>query len=403
MSETFAAAPLFFHVDLDAFYASVEQHDDPRLNGKPVIVGGDQSGRGVVSACSYEARAFGVHSAMPAAEAVRLCPHGIFLPVRMERYQEVSQGIMQLLYDSAPAMQQISVDEAFLDMSGTERLLGSPVDQAMSLKRRIRREFGLAASVGIARSRFVAKMASDFRKPDGLHEVREGEEADFVAGLHLKELWGLGKKTRKRLNQLGIHTIRELRSFNEAQLRGYLGESTGSYLYRACRGIDPGIFGSRSTKHSISTETTFGRDVSDQHALETVLLELCEQVMYRVYKSRAYGYTVTTKLRTDDFQTHSRQKTLGRKIESVDDLYTVSRALMSDMSAGKPVRLIGVGIVTDKRDSDQEQPDLFDSDAASDHRKRTVEAAVWRMRDKLGIDVHKARVLPDPSSHGEKA
>ncbi|MFW6234549.1 MAG: DNA polymerase IV, partial [Spirochaetota bacterium] len=185
-------------------------------------------------------------------------------------------------------------------------------------------------------------------------------------------------------------------------LRGYLGESTGSYLYRACRGIDPGIFGSRSTKHSISTETTFSNDISDRHALETVLLELCEQVMYRVYKSRSYGYTVTTKLRTDDFRTYSRQKTLGRKIESVDDLYAVSRVLLSDMAAGKPVRLIGVGIVTDSGDADREQPELFDLDVASDHKKRTVEAAVWSMREKLGVDVHKARVLPPPRSHGEK-
>ncbi len=392
---------LYFHVDLDAFYASVEQRDNPELRGLPVIVGGDRSGRGVVSACSYEARVFGVHSAMPVAEACRLCSEAVVLPVRMQRYQEVSAKIMALLETHTPVLQQISIDEAFLDMSGTEKLLGPAYDQAVRLKRIIRTEFGLNASIGIANSRYVAKMASDFRKPDGLHEVRPGCEMDFVAQLDLKDIWGLGKKTRVRLNQLGIHTVEELRKLNEHELRGFLGESSGSYLYLACRGIDPGIFSGKSSRHSISTETTFDRDIHDTATLETVLLELCEQVMYRVYKADAYSQTATIKVRTEDFKTVSRQRTLKHCIETVDELYGVSRNLLHEVLGGVPIRLIGVGVVSTGNQSRQAQSELFTDNSAFDHKKRAVEAAVWGLRDKLGVQMHKARIIREQNDHGE--
>ncbi len=393
--------PLWFHVDLDAFYASVEQRDNPTLQGKAVIVGGDRNLRGVVSACSYEARKFGVHSAMPAAEAARLCPEGVFLPVRMDRYQEVSEGIMKLLSTATPAMHQISIDEAFLDMSGTERLLGPAIDQASRLKRLVRNEYGLTASIGIARSRLLAKMASDYRKPDGLYQVDRDEQERFVASLDLKDLWGLGKKTRIRLLQLGIETVQELRAQTESFLRGHLGPSTGTYLYKACRGIDPGIFTSLSRKHSVSTETTFGHDVTDRDAVETVLLQLCEQVMYRCFRANAFGFTVTTKVRSEDFRTSSRQKTLKRRVQSVDELFATARALLSESWDGTPIRLIGVGIVSDTTHVNRDQPDLFGPTDDSDTKKRTVEETVWRLRERLGVDVHKARTLRDAQNSGE--
>ncbi|MFW6368742.1 MAG: DNA polymerase IV, partial [Spirochaetota bacterium] len=351
--------PVFLHVDLDAFYASVEQRDNPELRGKPVIVGGSETGRGVVSACSYEARKYGIHSAMPAAEAKRRAPHALFLPVRMQRYQEVSREIMKLLGDYTPTLQQISIDEAFLDMTGTRRLLGDPADVAREIRGKVRERFELAASVGVGPSRFIAKMASDFRKPDGMHVVAPGGEQDFVLGLALEDLWGLGKKTRSRLEALGVTRVDQLRDEPLERLRGYFGPAAGAFLYKIARGIDPGIFQGPAKSHSISTETTFARDIDDAFTLESVLLELCEQVMYRRYHERAQGRTVTIKLRSSDFRTRSVRRTLASPAGSTDELFAAARNLFHERWDGTPLRLLGVGLGNVEPEGHGAQGELF--------------------------------------------
>ena len=244
----------FFHVDLDAFYASVEQRDNPILKGKPVIIGAKPGTRGVVAACSYEARAFGVHSAMPISEAFRRCPGGTYLRPKMQRYQEVSEEIMKLFESFTPSIQQISIDEAFLDMTGTERLFGSTEEAGRLIKNKVRETTGLVISVGAAANRYVAKLASDFEKPDGLTIVPAGEEEAFIARLKLKDLWGIGTKTLKRLADLNIKTVADLKILDEEGLRAVLGGSSGSYLYKICRGIDPGIMNEEVHSHRCRTK-----------------------------------------------------------------------------------------------------------------------------------------------------
>ncbi len=385
-----ARSTVYCHVDLDAFYASVEQLDKPELRGKPVIVGGSEHGRGVVSACSYEARTYGVHSAMPAAEARRRAPHAVFLPVRMGRYQEVSARIMTVLSEYTPTLQQISVDEAFLDLTGTQRLSGHPVEVGRRIKRRIHEAFGLTASVGIGATRFVAKMASDFDKPDGLHYVEAGGEEDFVLGLDLGDLWGLGRKTRSRLEALGITRVSHLHAQRIETLRGHFGEAAGTFLHRIARGIDPGIFSGTRKSHSISSETTFERDISDPEILEAILLDLCEQVMYRRYREGGISRTVQLKLRKHDFSTHTVRRSVPRAIGSTDEFYREARRLLDERWDRSPLRLLGCGLENvQSPESVAKQPELFDQNDRGAERRRRLEEAVFRLREG-GIDIHKA-------------
>ena len=264
-----------FHVDLDAFYAAVEQHENPEYLNKPVIIGASPGRRGVVSACSYEARKYGIHSAMPVSIAQRLCPEAIFLPVRMKLYQEVSAEIMEIFYEFTPEICQVSIDEAFLDMTGTDRLFGTIEETGLMIKSRIKEKTGLTISIGAASSRFIAKLASDYGKPDGLCVVKAGAELEFLDRLELKDIWGLGKKTLERLSDLNITTIQTLRSFSEQSLNSIFGKSGGSFLFRACRGIDISMYNTETKNNSISNETTFQEDINDRDVLELVLLDFC--------------------------------------------------------------------------------------------------------------------------------
>ncbi len=386
---------VYCHVDLDAFYASVEQLDKPELRGKPVIVGGSERGRGVVSACSYEARRYGVHSAMPAAEARRRAPEAVFLPVRMERYQELSAQIMTVLSEYTPTIQQISIDEAFLDLTGTERLSGHPVDVGHTIKRRIRESFGLTASVGVGPTRFVAKMASDFDKPDGLHYVEAGGEEDFVLGLDLTDLWGLGRKTRSRLEALGITRVSDLHAQRIEVLRGHFGEAGGTFLYRIARGIDPGIFSGTRKSHSISSETTFERDIADPDILSAILLELCEQVMYRRYREGGVSRTVQLKLREHDFSTRTVRRSVAHDIGSTDELFREAKRLLGERWDGTPLRLLGCGLGNvQSPESTTGQPELFEQPDQSAERRRRLEQAVFRLREG-GAHIRKAGGLRD--------
>ncbi len=381
--------PVHFHVDMDAFYASVEQADKPDIRGKPVVIGASPGRRGVVSACSYEARTYGIHSAMPISEAYRRCPQAVFLPVRMERYQEVSRTIMSLFSRFSPEVRQISVDEAFLDMTGTERLFGPPESVAREIKKLVFETTGLTISVGIAPNRFLAKLASEIGKPDALFRIHPGEEERFLDGLELKSLWGLGKKTLERLHELNIRRVSELRAIGESSLRRMLGEGTGGFLYQACRGIDPGIFNEEPKSRSISNETTFSTDTRDHEAIRRTLLELSHQVVYRMISAGERGSTVVVKLRFSDFRTTTAQKTLRKAVGSAEELFEVAGKLLYQRWNGSDeIRLLGVGI-SGLKDGMIQQQDLFED---SWDRKKQVEETVMKIRNR-GSSIVKASLL----------
>jgi len=371
-----------FHVDLDAFYASVEQRDDPSLKGKPVIVGAAPGHRGVVSTCSYEARRFGIHSAMPISQAYRRCPQGVYLPVRMERYMEMSRQIMSLLSQYTPHMQQISVDEAFLDLTGTERLFGPAAATAARLKAEVREKTGLTISVGIGPNKYVAKLATNAGKPDGLVEVRaDGVEA-FLDGVALKDLWGIGEKTLQRLTELNITSVRQLRGIPHPELARLLGQGASAFLASITRGGDPGIFAEEPHSRSLSSETTFEHDRKDRGGIERMLLELCHQVMFRMIGEGWKSRTVALKLRFHDFTTVSAQKTLKHWVSSAEELYaTALELLASRWKGGTPIRLIGIGLSNLSPVESPDQLELF-SDGFS--RRKKVEEAVFKLQRKMG-------------------
>lgn len=382
---------LIFHVDMDAFYASVEQVDDPKIRGKAVIIGARPGTRGVVSACSYEARKFGVHSAMPISEAQRLCPHGIYLPGRMARYQEVSRRIMEIFKDFTPDIQQISVDEAFLNMTGTERLFGPPEEAAKAIKKRVRRDTGLAISIGIAPNKLLAKLASDYEKPDGLYRVHVGEAEAFIDTLELKDLWGVGKKTIARLEELNITDPPTLRSIEMSSLKRLFGKAGGDFLYRVVRGEDPGILQKETKSRSVSGEVTFEEDTRDSEVIKQVILDLSHQVMFRLLQSSQMGSTVTVKVRFSDFSTTTAQKKLRRPVYSAEEIYEIAYELLRKRWTGhQEIRLVGVGVAgVASSGSEPEQQELF-SDPYD--RQKKVEKAVLSIRAK-GNRIEKASLL----------
>ena len=336
---------VIFHVDLDAFFVAVERTLDPSLGGRPVIVGGPGV-RSVVSCASYEARSFGVHSAMPIAEARRLCPQAIFLPGRHEAYRDVSRRFMAILRDYSPLVAQVSVDEAYMDMTGTERLFGPPKKSGKAIKARISGELSVTASIGVGASKLVAKIASDRCKPDGLLIVPAGESASFLAPLPVRELPGIGPRAGEALEGLGVRTLGELAVFPEGPLRRELGERTARSLRRRAAGIDPSPVTPASEAKSISAETTFDEDTDDEGYLTGALLELSERVGARLRKARRRAGTVTLKLRYFDFATITRQTTLSAPVGGDEAIFQASRALfLTAMRARRAkVRLLGVGV-----------------------------------------------------------
>ncbi len=381
---------IIFHVDMDAFYASVEQADHPDLQGKPVIVGADPGKRGVVSACSYEARKFGVHSAMPISQASRLCKDGIFVPVNMKRYQQVSRQIMKIFDDFTPEKTQISIDEAFLDMSGTEKLFGPPENAARRIKERVHAETGLTISIGIAGNRLLAKIASDYDKPDGLVEVKKGEELAFLEKIELKDIWGLGKKTLLNLQDFNITTIRQLRQVNLPMLQKIVGKSGGTFLYNAARGIDPGIYTNETRNSSISSEITFGTDTKDREGIRLILLDLADQIMFRLMEHGYRGKTIFIKIRYSNFKTITAQTTLSHSVRTTDEIYNTALQLFEKKwDHVSTLRLIGLGISSVEKESIPEQIQLFSD---SEDQKSKVEKAVLSLRTK-GRKITKASLM----------
>lgn len=383
---------VIFHVDLDAFYASVEQIDNPSLQGKAVIVGALPGHRGVVSSCSYAARRFGVRSAMPVSQAARRCPKGVFVPVRMKRYLEVSQAVMRILELFSPDFQQISIDEAFIDMSGTQGLYGPPLAAGKTVKEKVRTETGLTLSIGIAANRYLAKLASEYSKPDGLHFVQPGEEISFLDRLSLGKLWGVGEKTRERLLELNITSVQGLREYPKDILCSMMGEASGRYLHKACRGEDPGIFSASPKSRSISSEMTFERDIKNADTLKRNILELSEQVMHRLLTASLRTNTVVLKLRYFDFATTTIQKTVKHWITSSDEIYTLALQLLDRRWNGStPVRLVGVGTANVVAPGQAIQGELFEGDF---DKKRKVEETVTRLREKMrGVKLTKASLI----------
>lgn len=328
------------HVDMDAFYASVEQRDRPDLRGRPVIVGADPRGRGVVSAASYEARQFGVHSAMPIGRAARLCPDGVFLPVDMEKYAAVSRQVMAILADFTPLLEPLSIDEAFLDVTGTEGLSGDGPTVAAAIKRRIASELALTASVGVAINKFVAKVASDLRKPDGLVVVPPGSEADFLAPLPVSRLWGVGKVTGQGLEAMGITTIGQLAAVPVVYLEARFGPS-GRGLHDLALGRDDRAVEPFAPPKSMGAEETFAHDHRDLDRLRSTLRGQAERVARELRESGYAARCVTLKLRFADFSTLTRRHTDDPTQDGLA-IYQRARALLDRIPLSQPVRLIGL-------------------------------------------------------------
>ncbi|MCX7026837.1 MAG: DNA polymerase IV [Spirochaetes bacterium] len=336
---------LFFHVDLDAFFASVEKRDDPSLEGKPVIIGARPGHRGVVSTCSYEARAFGVHSAQPISEAFRLCPQGVFLPVRMKRYAEMSAIVMETLRRFTPDVTQISIDEAALDMTGTERLWGPAAEAAGDIKLEIFKRTGLTVSIGAGANRYVAKVASGIGKPDGLTIIEEGREAEFMAALPIEKLWGAGEKTRLALASIGVTSIHALVKTAPGILEARFGQAGARFLASAAAGGDENFFSESVKSPSMSGETTFERDTISGEALDDVLRNLADELAARLLAQKVSSRTLCLKLRYDDFSCVTRRSTSSEPYDSSDLILRSARELLTrNWNGSRPVRLIGLGL-----------------------------------------------------------
>lgn len=376
------------HIDMDAFFAAVEQLDYPALRGKPVIVGGDPHRRGVVSTCSYEARKFGVRSAMPLSEALRRCPAGIFVPVRGNRYAEISRSIMTLLSDYTPLVEPLSLDEAFLDLTGSERIFGPAEAIAREIVARVEREIGLAASIGLAPNKFLAKLGSDLRKPRGFVVITPENVLDTLENLPVGKLWGVGVKTELALRQMGIHTVGMLRRVNPEVLAGKFGES-GYHLFQLAHGRDERPVIPAEEAKSIGHETTFQTDIEDREFLAGVLLCLSEQVARRLRRHRAKGRIITIKLRDNNFKTITRRTTLTEATDLEEEIYREALNLAVQAHwGGKRVRLIGVG-VSGFSDGARRQLGLFEPEnkpAATEELQR-LHRAVDALKNRFGEDV----------------
>jgi DNA polymerase-4 len=336
---------MILHVDMDAFYASVEELDDPGLVGQPVVVGGTPDGRGVVAAANYAARRYGIHSAMPAARARRLCPQAVFIRARMDRYVEVSRALRGIFARYTPLLEPLSLDEAFLDVTSSLRLFGDGLAIGRRIKEEIRAELGLVASVGVAPNKFLAKLASDLDKPDGLVVVPTDAIEAFLEPLPVSRLWGVGKVSNRDLAELGVHTIGDLRRLPEALLVSRFA-NTAAHWARLARGIDDRrVVPDRDAK-SISHETTFATDIDDPEILPSWLLELTEQVATRLRRQGLRGKTVFIKVRYADFHTVTRSESLDAPSNVTRELYvTAARLLQAQLARSpRPVRLLGMGV-----------------------------------------------------------
>jgi len=381
---------MILHVDLDAFFAAVEQRDRPETRGRPVIVGGAPGARGVVSAASYEARRYGVRSAMPLRTAAALCPAGIFLPVDGAKYRRVSAEVMAILRRFTPRIEQISIDEAFLDVAGSEALFGPPEAIARAVKAAVRAEVGLTVSVGVASTKLVAKIASDLRKPDGLVVVPAGQEAGFLGPLSIARLWGVGPQTRAVLAEFGVATIGDLAAIPVDALVRRLGQH-GAVLHDRALGIDPSPVGGDVAARSVSHEHTFAVDTADAEKIEATLLALAEGVAERLREGGVRASTITVKIRDSAFRTVTRQRTLTNPTDLVEPIYRTALELARPEIRGRRIRLVGVA------GSGLEEPAQLALFIDEDPRRRRAAEATDTIRRRFGERaVTRARLLRAP-------
>jgi DNA polymerase-4 len=372
---------MILHVDMDAFYASVEERDDSRLIGHPVVVGGTAEGRGVVAAANYVARTFGIHSAMPAITAVRLCPQAIFLPPRMGYYAEISSQIRAIFERFTPLVEPLSLDEAFLDVTGSQQLFGTPAEIGRRIKQQIMSEVRLVASVGVAPNKFLAKIASDLQKPDGFVVVDTTQIQSFLDPLPVGRIWGVGKVTGKAFDRIGIRTIGQLSRLPLATLVELFGAS-GEHYWQLAHGIDARpVVPDRDAK-SISHENTFAKDIDDFELLRAWLLEMTEQVASRLRRHGLRGRTVHLKVRFADFQTITRSATLPEPSHITQELWQAAVKLLSTrLSTGhQPVRLLGMGV--SGFDASGVQGLLFDQDERQ--KQNQLDAVADRIQQRFG-------------------
>jgi nucleotidyltransferase/DNA polymerase involved in DNA repair len=387
------------HLDMDAFYAAIEEMDHPEYRGKPLVVGADPkggAGRGVVSTANYEARKYGIRSALPVSKAYRLCPHAIFVPGRPQRYGEISRHVMRIISDFSPQIQQISIDEAFLDITQTANGFGGPKSLAEQLKARIRSEVGLTASVGLASNMFVAKVASDLHKPDGLTICAPGHEKEFLAPLPINKLWGVGPKTEARLRDYGFNLIGDVAKCSQETLAKKFGK-WGAHLWALSNGIDNRAVEDTGPRKSISQEHTWDEDVADPAIVEKRIWKIADDLSRYMREEKIKGRVLTVKIRLEGFLTYTRRQTLSGYTNDAETMREVAVKLFRDFEReGKKVRLIGVHM-SDLNTHGAEQLGLFDEPESKNKDK--VAQLLDTLKEKFGEDAAARASLVGERSH----
>ena len=382
------------HLDMDAFYPAVEALDKPELKGKPVIVGGAKE-RGVVSSASYEARRFGVHSAQPIATAIRLCPDGVFMPVRMSRYKEVSRQVFEIFHCFTPLVEPLSIDEAFLDLTGAERLMGQTEVIAKKIKETVLKKTGLTVSAGVASSKFVAKIASDIDKPDGLTVVPPNRVREFLDPLPVKKMWGVGKVTRQALARLNVKTFKDLRQIPVEILEKNFGKH-GAAMHLLSMGIDERDVEPEREPKSIGHEQTFMKDILNPDQAKKEILSLANRVALRMRREEVRGSTVSLKVKYSDFTQITRAATLPEPTDDSMEIYATSCRLLKKTAVGKrPVRLLGISLSQLSSLAGEKQLFLFDQDKGYQKRKN-LNTALDSICDKFGEkSIRPATLIPE--------
>lgn len=382
------------HADLDAFFASVEQLDNPELRGKPVLVGGTGK-RAVVAAASYEARAFGCHSAMPTATALRLCPHAVVVRPSGKRYRELSNAVFEIFESVTPLVEPLSIDEAFLDVTGSIRLLGEPVGIARDIRRRVKETTGLTVSVGVAPNKFIAKLASEMDKPDGLTVIERGRVHEILDPLPVGAIFGVGKAAQERLASLGIRTIGDLRNAPDELIESRLG-SFGPHAKRLASGVDDRAVVPDRTAKSVGHEQTFGDDLTDREQIRSILLAQVEQVARRLRRKQRVARTVTLKIRFGDFETITRAHSLESETNRTEDIWRAAEHIFESWASAsfRPVRLIGV---TTSQLSGEEDSQLHLFGSAERKRESGIDKATDEIAERFGADfIRRAASMPKP-------
>lgn len=391
---------MILHIDMDAFYASVEIRDNPKLRGLPVVVGGSPQGRGVISAASYEARKFGIFSAMPSSQAARLCPNVVFVKTRMDHYAKISKQIREIFFRFTSLVEPLALDEAFLDVSGCERLFGDGPAIAQQIKAAIQDELGLTASAGVAPNKFLAKLASDLDKPNGLVVVDPDRIEEFLNPLSIERVWGVGKQTLKKFHRLNVKTIEQLRGLDKSTMQQFFGINS-EHFWRLSRGLDTRPVVPDRIAKSVSHETTFSHDLIDREPLQGWLMELTQQVGRRLRRYDIRGRTVQIKIRFADFRTITRSLSLSEPSSSSQELETAVKELFERVDIDDGVRLVGMG-VSNLTTKAVKQQMLFDNEERS--RDARLDEMKDQLKDRFGHDAirkgtsveHEISRRPDP-------